>query len=155
MITCPICNHTENQDQQAFCEDCGASLEGNKETVLTIKDADTSGRLVFPDDSFYEIDNSQRLIGRVDLAKYTKEDPILISRSHFTIYQSNGKYVIKDGVTNVQNKPSEKNTLLDGKKLDTDAVELKNGDKIVISDIELSFVMGRSRNVLEQCRWLT
>ena len=145
MITCPICSHSENENEQDFCDNCGAALEGNKNTVInsdTQNDTSISqGKLVFPDESSYEIDISQRSIGRVDLEKFTKEDSNLISRSHLTIYKSGEKYFIRNGHTNVQSKPSQKDTLLNEEKISTDELEIKNGDKIKISDIELSFVV--------------
>tara|TARA_B110001454_G_scaffold183392_1_gene178534 strand:- start:145 stop:561 length:417 start_codon:yes stop_codon:yes gene_type:complete len=138
MITCPNCK-SENSDEERFCSDCGEKFDENLlKTEFNLK-VNAGGRLVFPDDESYEIDDSQRLIGRADLQKFTKEDPTLISRSHFTIYRFNGKYVIKDGVTNVQNKPSEKSTFVNGKKIDSK--ELENEDKINVSDVELSFVI--------------
>ena len=140
MIICPTCN-AENNDDQPFCDECGKSLESELEATTIITKNDTVGKLIFPDEMFYEIDHSQRLVGRADLSKYTKQDPTLISRSHFTIYKSNETYFIKDGVTNVQNKASEKNTFVNGEKLGNNETELKNEDKIVVSDVEMSFVM--------------
>lgn len=145
MITCPICSHSENENEQDFCDQCGAALEGNKNTVINFDtQTETSisqGKLVFPDESSYEIDHSQRSIGRADLEKFTKEDSNLISRSHFTIYKSGEKYFIRNGFTNVQSKPSQKDTLLNEEKISSNELEIKNGDKIKISDIELSFVV--------------
>ena len=141
MITCQNCN-SENSDEYEFCDECGAKFsDDTMKTVLINTKNSSSGKLVFPNDESYEIDTSQRLIGRADLQKFTKEDPILISRSHFTIYKTDDKFVIKNGSTNVQNKPSEQGILINDKKPETDEIELKNGDKILISDIELSFVM--------------
>ena len=141
MITCQNCN-SENSDEEKFCLECGAKFsDDTMKTVLINTKNSSSGKLVFPNDESYEIDNSQRLIGRADLQKFTKEDPILISRSHFTIYKTDDKFVIKNGSTNVQNKPSEQGILINDKKPETDEIELKNGDKILISDIELLFVM--------------
>jgi len=145
MITCPICSHSENENDQDFCNNCGAALEGNKDTVInsdTPNDTDNSqGKLVFPDESSYEIDYSQRLIGRADLEKFTKEDYNLIPRSQFTIYKSNEKYFIRNGFTNVQNTSSQKDTLLNEEKISSDELEIKNGDKIKISDVELLFIV--------------
>ena len=110
-------------------------------TVMIVPNKDKVGKLVFPNEESYEIDNSQRLIGRADLQRFTKEDPTLISRSHFTIYRTEEKFIIKDGNTNVQNKPSKQGLLINGEKPETTEIILKNGDKILISDIELSFMM--------------
>jgi len=141
MITCQNCN-SENSDEEKFCLNCGEKFtDDTMKTVLTNTSKNQSGKLVFPNDESYDIDNSQRLIGRADLQKFTKVDPTLISRSHFTIYKTDNKFVIKNGFTNVQNKPSEQGILINDKKPETDEIELKNGDKILISDIELSFVM--------------
>jgi len=141
MITCQNCN-SENSDEEKFCLNCGEKFtDDTMKTVLTNTSKNQSGKLVFPNDESYDIDNSQRLIGRADLQKFTKVDPTLISRSHFTIYKTDNKFVIKNGSTNVQNKPSEQGILINDKKPETDEIELKNGDKILISDIELSFVM--------------
>ena len=136
MTICLICNE-ENPFNVEFCTNCGKNLEDNQKTTIR----NGIGSIIFPDEAEYEIDQAQRLVGRADLSKYTKQDPTFISRSHFTIYKSNETYFIKDGVTNVQNKASEKNTFVNGEKLGDSEVELKNNDKIIVSDIEMSFVM--------------
>ncbi len=98
------------------------------------------GKLIFKTDkTSVQIDDSQRLVGRADLKKYTKKDPTLISRSHFTIYRKNKKYFIKDGITNVQDKPSEHNTFVNDEKLAKDERKLENGDRILVSDVEMVF----------------
>ena len=99
----------------------------------------STGKLVFPDKTVFTIDDSQRLVGLADLRKHTKQEPNLISRSHFTIYKKNEKYFIKDGVTNVQNKASENNTFVNDEKLTEDERELENGDVILVSDVKMSF----------------
>ena len=97
------------------------------------------GRLVLEDKTLTLIvDDSQILVGRTDLKKFTKNDPKLISRSHFTIYRKGSHYVIKDGITSVQDKPSKEGTSLNGKRLNGEAT-LKNKDKITISDLEITF----------------
>ena len=78
-------------------------------------------------------------VGRADLKTYTNKDSNLISRSHFTIYKENEKYFIKDGVTNVQNKPSGNNTSVNDEKLTEDERELQNGDVILVSDVKMVF----------------
>ena len=70
---------------------------------------------------------------------FTNEEPNLISRSHFTIYKESEKFFIKDGVTNVQNKPSENNTSVNDEKLTEDEQELQNGDVILVSDVKMMF----------------
>jgi len=160
MRTCPSCNEKENSDDERFCISCGLDLD-KSESSTTSKDLETSnkeivkpadeatvnekenhvlnGKLVFSDGSYFLIDDSQRLVGRSDLKKHTSVDPDLISRSHFTIYEKNQKYFIKDGRTNVQNTPSENGTFVNDEKMTRDEFELKNGDKILVSDIEMKF----------------
>ena len=159
MKTCPSCNEEENDDDERFCIKCAfvffkSDVENMEETsnqetdesktenesdVSTTIIADTFGKLIFPDKSSVTIDDSQRLVGRADLKAYTNEDPNLISRSHFTIYKENEKFFIKDGVTNVQNKPSENNTSVNDEKLTEDERELQNGDVILVSDVKMMF----------------
>ena len=153
MKTCPACEEEKNNDNERFCMSCGLDLDKsksppnaenlqtpNQETDDNTKVSNIStGKLVFPDKTVFTIDDSQRLVGLADLRKHTKQEPNLISRSHFTIYKKNEKYFIKDGVTNVQNKASENNTSVNGKELTGDEHELENGDKILVSDVEMLF----------------
>ena len=147
---CPLCN-TERVSGDDYCK-CGyefSSTEPEPQPVPTdsalqtdeqwLKDNKESiGKLIFPDKTKELIDDSQRLVGRVDLKKYTK-DPMSISRSHFTIYKRNEQYFIKDGITNVQDKPSEHNTFVNDEKLTEDEHKLENNDKIRVSDVEMTF----------------
>ena len=153
MKTCPACDEKKNDDDERFCMNCGLDLDKsksppnaenlqtpNQETDDNTKVSNIStGKLVFPDKTVFTIDDSQRLVGLADLRKHTKQEPNLISRSHFTIYKKNEKYFIKDGVTNVQNKASKNNTSVNGKELTGDEHELENGDKILVSDVEMLF----------------
>ena len=153
MKTCPACEEEKNNDNERFCMSCGLDLDKskspsnaenlqtpNQETDDNTKVSNIStGKLVFPDKTVYAIDDSQRLVGLADLRKHTKQEPNLISRSHFTIYKKNEKYFIKDGVTNVQNKASKNNTSVNGEELTDDEHELENGDKILVSDVEMLF----------------
>ena len=153
MKTCPACDEKENNDNERFCMSCGLDLDKskspsnaenlqtpNQETDDNTKVSNISnGKLVFPDKTVFAIDDSQRLVGLADLRKHTKQEPNLISRSHFTIYKKNEKYFIKDGVTNVQNKASKNNTSVNGEELTGDEHELENGDKILVSDVEMLF----------------
>ena len=153
MKTCPACDEKKNDDDERFCMSCGLDLDKsksppnaenlqtpNQETDDNTKVSNIStGKLVFPDKTVFAIDDSQRLVGLADLRKHTKQEPNLISRSHFTIYKKNEKYFIKDGVTNVQNKASENNTSVNDKTLTGDEQELENNDKILVSDVEMSF----------------
>ena len=153
MKTCPACDEKKNNDNERFCMSCGLDLDKsksspnaenlqtpNQETDDNTKVSNIStGKLVFPDKTVFAIDDSQRLVGLADLRKHTKQEPNLISRSHFTIYKKNEKYFIKDGVTNVQNKASKNNTSVNGEELTGDEHELENGDKILVSDVEMLF----------------
>jgi len=153
MKTCPACEEEKNNDNERFCMSCGLDLDKskspsnaenlqtpNQETDDNTKVSNIStGKLVFPDKTIFTIDDSQRLVGLADLRKHTKQEPNLISRSHFTIYKKNEKYFIKDGVTNVQNKASKNNTSVNGEELTDDEHELENGDKILVSDVEMLF----------------
>ena len=162
MKTCPACEEEKNNDNERFCMSCGLDLDKskspsnaenlqtpNQETDESIKENETddntkvsnisTGKLVFPDKAVFAIDDSQRLVGRADLKIHTSQESNLISRSHFTIYKKNEKYFIKDGVTNVQNKASENNTSVNGKTLTGDEQGLENNDKILVSDVEMSF----------------
>ena len=153
MKTCPACEEEKNNDNERFCMSCGLDLDkskspSNAENLQTpTKETDdnpkvshiSTGKLVFPDKTVFAIDDSQRLVGLADLRKHTKQEHNLISRSHFTIYKKNEKYFIKDGVTNVQNKASKNNTSVNGEELTSDEHELENGDKILVSDVEMLF----------------
>lgn len=165
MKTCPACEEEKNNDNERFCMSCGLDLDKskspsnaenlqtpNQETDDNTKVSNIStGKLVFPDKTVFAIDDSQRLVGLADLRKHTKQEPNLISRSHFTIYKKNEKYFIKDGVTNVQNKASKNNTSVNGEELTGDEHELENGDKILVSDVEMLFevwIIGSNRKHL-------
>ena len=153
MKICPICNEKENDDDERFCTSCGLELTKSKNRPLPTtadsqskdieiesnSDFKTYGKLLLSDDYVLSIDNSQRLVGRTDLKKYTKKDQNLISRSHFTVYKKDKKYFIRDGVTNVQNRPSENHTMVNDKKLSENEQELKDGDKILVSDVIIIF----------------
>ncbi len=149
MKTCSKCEEMENDDDQRFCMSCGMDMNSlqtdskeqnpEQETIKHSTESDKSiGRLVFSDKIVMSVDESQRLVGREDLRKYTKKDPSYIARSQFTIYLDGDMYVIKDGVTNVQYKSSKNGTFLNGEKL-VDEMEIKNGDVITVSDVKISF----------------
>ena len=148
MKICPACNEKENDNDERFCISCGLDLDksqdGNLQNAYNIESRNgekkiTQGRIIFSDERMLTIDNSQRLVGRSDLKSYTKKDPNLISRSHFTIYKKNQGYFIKDGITNVQNKTSKNGTIVNEDKLSKNECELKNGDKILVSDVLILF----------------
>lgn len=146
---CPLCK-TERVSGDDYCK-CGyefSSTEPEPQPEPTdsalqtdeqwLKDKESIGKLIFPDKTTVSIDISQRLVGRADLKNYTK-DPTLISRSHFTIYKKNEQYFIKDGITNVQDKPSEHNTFVNNEKLTEAEHKLENNDKIRVSDVQMTF----------------
>ena len=149
MKVCPACNEKENDDDERFCITCGLDLDksqnknlqtsSNLQTKKINLDNKIQGKLIFSDDQVLTIDDSQRLIGRADLKIHTKKDPNLISRSHFTIYKKDQKYFIKDEITNVQNRASENGTIVNEDKLSKNEYELKNGDKILVSDVLILF----------------
>lgn len=111
--------------------------------IITHDTINKNGRLVLlPDHKTITeiIDGVQKLIGRADLILHTQKDPDLISRSHFTIYHNDGKYIICDGSTNVQDRSSKHGTFVNGIKLkESTPMELNIGDKISISDINMKF----------------
>jgi len=108
--------------------------------VVELSKTSKTGKLVFPDDSKIEIDESQRLVGRADLIKFSNDDAKLISRGHFTVYEKNAKYYINDGNTIVQEKPSIHHTILNEEDItDKGKVELSDGDIIKVSEVEISF----------------
>jgi len=162
MKTCSDCGEKNNDNDIRFCMSCGSDLtkpelsqnnktnesnfdpkinesqiknEFSESTIIVEK----IGKLILPDKTFFIIDNSQKLVGRTNLKQFTKNDLESISRSHFTIYKKDEKYFIKDGVTNVQNEPSKNHTFLNDEKLTEDEFELKNNDKILVSDVEMLF----------------
>ena len=153
MKICPVCNEKENNDDERFCTSCGLELtKSSKVTPHTTtnipsknieiesnSDFKTQGKLILSDNHMLSVDDSQRLVGRTDLKKYTKKDQNLISRSHFTVYKKDQKYFIQDGVTNVQNKSSENHTIINEEKLSENEHELKSGDKILVSDVLILF----------------
>ncbi|MBC8252089.1 MAG: FHA domain-containing protein [Candidatus Nitrosopelagicus sp.] len=149
MKICPACNEKENDDDERFCITCGLDLDksqsgnsqvsSNLETKKISSDNKIQGKLVLSDDHILSIDNSERLVGRADLKTHTKKDQNLISRSHFTVYKKDQGYFIKDGITNVQNKASENGTIVNENKLLKNEYELKNGDRILVSDVLILF----------------
>lgn len=153
MIICSNCDQ-EIDEKESFCTECGNLLSETTDTeeIPTI-DQNTEknesdepslkkGKLVFPDDSEIEIDESQRLLGRADLKSFSDADSNDISRSHFTIFEENDKYYLEDGSTNVQYKASEKHTILNDEDITGKGkIELNNNDTINVSDVVLHFKM--------------
>ena len=76
------------------------------------------GKLVFPDQNYYEIDNAKRFVGRADLKKYTNLDPNEISRFEFIIYKKGENFFMK------------------GKEKE---LQLENGQEIQVSDVKMQF----------------
>ena len=119
--------------------------DSSTNTTTTIKEETTppvtkTGLLIFPDDSKIVIDDSQRLVGRVNLKEFSKDDLNLISRGHFTVFRDNGIFYIADGSTNVQEKPSEHHTLINDSDITNNGPkELSDGDVVKISDVQMRF----------------
>lgn len=154
MITCSNCNKEINEEE-SFCTECGfrISEETNNEEIPTndqnVEQSELheptlkKGKLVFPDDSEIEIDESQRLLGRADLKNFLDSDSNNISRGHFTVFEENDKYYLEDGSTNVQYKASEKHTILNEEDITGKGkIELNDGDTIKVSDVAIHFKMG-------------
>jgi pSer/pThr/pTyr-binding forkhead associated (FHA) protein len=153
LIICSNCDQEINE-KESFCTECGNILSETTDTeeIPTI-DQNTEknesdepslkkGKLVFPDDSEIEIDESQRLLGRADLKSFSDADSNDISRSHFTIFEENDKYYLEDGSTNVQYKASEKHTILNDEDITGKGkIELNDNDTINVSDVVLHFKM--------------
>ncbi|MGH9021448.1 MAG: zinc-ribbon domain-containing protein [Acidimicrobiales bacterium] len=151
MTQCAVCNE-KIQDGDVFCISCGTPIQtpstpdknlAKEENETKSTSSTKKGRLVFPDSSVIEIDSSHRLVGRANLGKYSQKGLDLISRGQFTVYLENEKYYLKDGRTNVQNKPSVTHTVLN--EVDITGKEkslLKDGDEIQISDVKILFKEG-------------
>lgn len=142
MAACPHCKQVVS-DEENFCNECGSPVTkdqidengANQQSITT----DYKASLVLPDNVELEIDEAQRLVGRADLAKYSKLDPKKISRGHFTVYEKDGKYYIEDGNTNVQNKASDEHTLLNDDDItNKKKVEMSNGDVIKVLDVAIT-----------------
>ena len=161
MKTCQYCSDDANGDDERFCTSCGGDMDADTDggpapppqpppgnpaggeaatpdepTLITRRDP--SGRLVLNGGVLAALDGSYRLVGRADLRTHTAKDPDLISRSHFTAYKRDLACFIKDGVTPVQDRPSKHGTLLNGDPI-TAETELKDGDVITVSDVEITF----------------
>ena len=69
----------------------------------------------------------QKVIGRAELSNEIKmqgNDPLQVSRQHFTVYSESNKFYIADGTTSVQEKPSSNHTKVNGKDItDQGAIE--------------------------------
>lgn len=152
---CHVCNREQDETDEAFCTICGARLQ--VQATADVEPSDVTidrdgynksdgikfmGWLVMPDGKRVIVDESQLLLGRAYLRTYTALDPYEISRSHLTIYydSNSSSFVVVDGVTNVQDRPSRTGTLINNNKLTQDhLVILNNGDIIKISDVEMRF----------------
>jgi len=154
MVICETCNIEINNDN-SFCTQCGnliSQTTNKEESPLVIEkskkkneskeSSSKKGKLVLPDDSEIEIDESQRLVGRADLKKFLESNPDDISRGHFTVYEEDNKYFLEDGSTNVQYKPSSQHTILNDEDITGKGrKELKDGNTIKISDLVFYFKM--------------
>lgn len=116
------------------------SSQSKKVETTKTSDGPNTGNLVLPDGSKIEIDKSQRLVGRVDLAQFSDDDSENISRGHFTVFEDNGTYYIQDGSTNVQEKPSKNHTFKNEEDItDKGRVQLSDDDIIKVSTVEINF----------------
>jgi len=154
LIICSSCNKENNEDE-AFCTECGFPIseptkneeiptnDQNIEETESLEPTLKKGKLVFPDDSEIEIDESQRLLGRADLKNFLDSDSNEISRGHFTVFEENDKCYLEDGSTNVQYKASENHTILNEEDITGKGkIELNDGDTIKVSDVVINFKMG-------------
>jgi len=116
------------------------SSQSKKVETTKTSDVTNIGNLVLPDGSKIEIDKSQRLVGRVDLAQFSDDDSENISRGHFTVFEDSGTYYIQDGSTNVQEKPSKNHTFKNEEDItDKGRVQLSDDDIIKVSTVEINF----------------
>lgn len=111
--------------------------ELEKSNLAGATNSNQIGHLILPD-RVIDVDNSQMLVGRADLKKYTK-NPNMIARSHFTVYKKDGRFLIRNHVKNIQNMDERTDIFVNGNMLADDEIELKKNDKIVVSDIEMTF----------------
>lgn len=170
-MDCPICSFKNNPADSAYCTECGAKLVEEFPTsppapeqpqqVQPFMEATpqptpspppspspqqvTGAVLKLPDNSVIQVETTPKPIGRAELLTYLRSvqnlDPMIVSRQHFTINQENGKYVIEDGKTTVQEKSSANHTYLNGVDItEKGQKELKNGDVIdVANTVKLTF----------------
>lgn len=140
MPTCPTC-HQVVSDEENFCTACGSIINQDTSDKGTQDNSEIENykpSLIFPDQSEIEIDESHRLIGRADLEKFSKLDPLKISRGHFTVYVENGKCFVEDGLTKVQRKPSQEHTFLNNEDITgTLKKELTKNAVLKVSDVEI------------------
>ena len=160
MKTCPQCNET-NDDDQRFCQSCGmdmghlkssadadaaAELPSNfKQNIKKLKakpeskntaQKELAGRLILPDKKIVQIDDSQKFIGRADLRQYTKVSPEKIPRSYFTVCLDDGRHILRNDTILTKNKTI---LVVNNEMRNEEKIELKNGDRITVSDVEIVF----------------
>ena len=156
MKKCAICEN-EDQDDMNYCSACGQKYPEQSAPPTQpptpppapITDDPTppppapepvisKGRIVFSNSSI-DFDEHQKVVGRAELSNEIKnqgKDPLQVSRQHFTIYSTSGKYYIVDGVTSVQEKPSSNHTKVNGKDITEQGdIELHHQDQIEIATI--------------------
>jgi FHA domain-containing protein len=135
--------NVEYTNDENYCGFCGTPLSVAKPYSEKESQPAPKGYLVMPDQNRIEITPSQRLIGRLDLTKYMKEEELKqVSRGHVTVFREGKKYFVQDGKTTVQEKPSTNKTWIissDGKQKEEitgkGKRELKDGDQINIAGI--------------------
>jgi len=142
LTVCAICKE-DLLENENFCTSCGASISQIKKSENStnkLNESTQKGVLVLPDNSKIMIDESHRLVGRVDLRKFSNNDPSAISRGHFTVYAENGKYYLHDGTTNVQEKSSGNHTYLNGEDITKKGrTEITDNSSIQVSDVLINF----------------
>lgn len=154
MRRCGACGEGDNGDDERFCMSCGADMdaEGGASAAPAAPAGSgdggpaeapgggrpATGRLVAGGSAIATVDGSYRLVGRADLRGHTREDPGLISRSHFTAYMVGARHFVNDGATPVQEGPSSRGTWLNGARLEGES-EIRPGDKVTVSDVEIEF----------------
>ncbi len=167
MADCPMCG-TPMDDDAAFCNSCGYARNGatgsDSSSMLSSNTPEAynsgigansdvgeepgapvnggvSGSLVCPDGKEIPITETQKLIGRVDLSKYTsKQDSNVISRAHLTVYQEGDSFYVEDGKTRVQDKPSTNKTWVVSSGVEEEITgkgkhELQDGDEVSVAGL--------------------
>lgn len=130
-----ITQQTINESHQPINETPQLITETKEEHV--VQSPSNVGRVVLPDNSEIEIDQSRRLVGRADLIEFTKNDPNEIARRHFAVFKQDDKYYFEN-ITNVKDKATQYHTYFNDKEIfDKQKITLSDNDSIKISDVEL------------------
>jgi hypothetical protein len=83
-----------NEPDAIYCEVDGSALK-----AAPPPPPPSAGILVLPDQSEVQLSQSRRTFGRADFIRFLKpgQDPLEVSRAHFTISQDGGVCYIEDG----------------------------------------------------------